>query len=110
MLRAIYDSSLSNLVRAIREMDSIAVYDNGEHDTAPRVLPQAEGGHVVYIAAQYLGVAGTAARGIVSACYISFDAGSDPSRRFWAFTSTVVGQDLTAEKHIALIGERGVYD
>lgn len=33
-------------------MDAIAVYDNGETDTVPRVLLQAEGGHVVHIAEQ----------------------------------------------------------
>jgi predicted ABC-type ATPase len=52
VLRGIYDSSLRNLARAIREMDAIAVYDNGEPDTVPRVLLQAEGGNVVYIAGQ----------------------------------------------------------
>ena len=53
VLRGIYDSSLRNLARAIREMDAIAVYDNGEQDTVPRVLLQAEGGHVVYIAGRH---------------------------------------------------------
>ena len=52
VLRAIYDSSLANLARAIRQMDSISVYDNSEYDTVPQVLLQAEGGHVVYIAAR----------------------------------------------------------
>jgi predicted ABC-type ATPase len=52
VLRSIYDSSLRHLARAIREMDAIAVYDNGETDTVPRVLLQAEGGHVVYISEQ----------------------------------------------------------
>ncbi len=52
VLRGIYDSSLRHLARAILEMDAIAVYDNGETDTVPRVLLQAEGGHVVYIAEQ----------------------------------------------------------
>jgi len=33
-------------------MDAIAVYDNGEPDTVPRVLLQAEGGSVVYVAEQ----------------------------------------------------------
>jgi len=50
VLRGIYDNSLRHLARAIREMDGIAVYDNGETDTVPRVLLQAEGGHVVYVA------------------------------------------------------------
>jgi hypothetical protein len=50
VLRSIYDSSLRNLARAILEMDAIAVYDNGEPDTVPRVLLQAEGGNVVYVA------------------------------------------------------------
>ena len=53
VLRGIYDASLRNLPRAIREMDAIAVYDNGEQDTVPRVLLQAEGGPVVYIAGQH---------------------------------------------------------
>jgi len=52
VLRGIYDNSLRHLARAIREMDAIAVYDNGETDAVPRVLLQAEGGHVVYIAEQ----------------------------------------------------------
>jgi len=53
VLRGIYDSSLRHLARAIREMDAIAVYDNGEPDAVPRVVLQAEGGDVVYIAEQY---------------------------------------------------------
>jgi predicted ABC-type ATPase len=53
VLRVIYDDSLRNLPRAIREMDAIAVYDNGGQDTVPRVLLQAEGGHVVYIAGRH---------------------------------------------------------
>jgi len=50
VLRGIYDASLRHLARAIREMDAITVYDNGEVDTVPRVLLQAEGGLVVYVA------------------------------------------------------------
>jgi hypothetical protein len=33
-------------------MDAIAVHDNGETGNVPRVLLQAEGGYVVYIAEQ----------------------------------------------------------
>jgi predicted ABC-type ATPase len=52
VLRSIYDSSLRNLARAILEMDAMAVYDNSEPDAVPRVLLQAEGGNVVYVAEQ----------------------------------------------------------
>jgi hypothetical protein len=43
---------MRHLARAIREMDSIAVYDNSEMDTVPSVLLQAECGLAVYIAEQ----------------------------------------------------------
>lgn len=52
VLRAIWESSLRNLPRAIREMDVIAVYDNSEMDAAPRVLLQAEKGNIVYASEQ----------------------------------------------------------
>jgi predicted ABC-type ATPase len=47
-LRGIYDSSLANLGRAIREMDSISVYDNSRWGTTPAVILQAEKGETVY--------------------------------------------------------------
>ncbi len=50
VLKAIYESSLRNLSRAIREMDFIHVYDNSRWGIAPTVLLQAESGEVVYLA------------------------------------------------------------
>ncbi len=50
VLRAIYEASLRNLPRAIREMDSISVYDNGRFDTSVRVLLEAAGGNIVHLA------------------------------------------------------------
>jgi len=50
VLKAIYESSIRNLPRAIREMDFIHVYDNSRWGIAPTVLLQAEGGEVVYLA------------------------------------------------------------
>jgi predicted ABC-type ATPase len=48
VLRRIYESSLANLLRAIREMDLIYVYENGEWGKAPKILLQAERGEVVF--------------------------------------------------------------
>jgi predicted ABC-type ATPase len=48
VLRGIYESSISNLLRAIREMDLIYVYENGEWGKTPVLLLQAEHGEVVY--------------------------------------------------------------
>ena len=48
VLRGIYESSISNLPRAIREMDLIYVYENGEWGKTPMILLQAEHGDVVY--------------------------------------------------------------
>lgn len=48
VLRAIYDASMRNLPRAIREMDAIEIYDNSEWGVAPRVLLQAESGEILY--------------------------------------------------------------
>jgi predicted ABC-type ATPase len=47
-LRAIYDASLTNLPRAIREMDFIHIYDNSEWGAAPKILLQAEKGEIIY--------------------------------------------------------------
>ena len=47
VLRGIYESSIANLPRAIREMDLIYVYENGEWAEAPVVLLQADHGEVV---------------------------------------------------------------
>ena len=48
VLRGIYESSIANLPRAIREMDLIYVYENGGWGKAPEILLQAEHGDVVY--------------------------------------------------------------
>jgi predicted ABC-type ATPase len=48
ILRGIYESSIANLPRAIREMDLIYVYENGEWGKTPAMLLQAEQGEVVY--------------------------------------------------------------
>jgi predicted ABC-type ATPase len=53
VLRGIYDSSMRHLARAICEMDAISVYDNSAIDAVLRVLLQAEGGLVVYIAEEF---------------------------------------------------------
>jgi len=50
LLKAIYESSIGNLPRAIREMDFVHVYDNSRWGAAPTVLLQADGGEVVYLA------------------------------------------------------------
>jgi len=47
-LQRIYDSSINNLPRAIREMDFIQVYDNSHWGTTPTVLLQAEKGNIIY--------------------------------------------------------------
>jgi predicted ABC-type ATPase len=48
VLRAIYESSIANLPRAIREMDLIYVYENGEWGKTPEIRLQAEHGEIVY--------------------------------------------------------------
>jgi predicted ABC-type ATPase len=48
VLRGIYESSLANLPRAIREMDLIYIYENGEWGKTPEILLQAEYGEVVF--------------------------------------------------------------
>ncbi len=48
VLRGIYESSIANLPRAIREMDLIYVYENGAWGETPEILLQAEHGEVVY--------------------------------------------------------------
>jgi len=48
VLRGIYESSIANLLRAVREMDLIYVYENGEWGKTPMILLQAEHGDVVY--------------------------------------------------------------
>jgi predicted ABC-type ATPase len=50
LLKAIYESSIGNVPRAIREMDFVHVYDNSRWGIAPAVLLQAESGEVVYLA------------------------------------------------------------
>ncbi len=47
-LRRIYESSINNLPRAIREMSSIHVYDNSRWGATPTVLLQAENGDITY--------------------------------------------------------------
>jgi predicted ABC-type ATPase len=48
LLRRIYDSSVGNLPRAIREMDYIYVYDNSRWGRTPVVLLQAEKGEIQF--------------------------------------------------------------
>ena len=48
LLKVIYESSISNLPRAIREMDFVNVYDNSRWGVTPRILLQAEKGQIVY--------------------------------------------------------------
>jgi predicted ABC-type ATPase len=50
LLRSIYDSSIRNLPRVIREMDFLYVYDNSRWGLAPLVLVQAEKGEIQYLA------------------------------------------------------------
>jgi predicted ABC-type ATPase len=52
VLRGVYDTSIDNLARAIREMDFIYVYDNSRWGVAPLVLLQAEKGEIRYQAEQ----------------------------------------------------------
>src|SRR5271166_4471510 len=47
LLKSIYEASIANLARAIREMDLIYVYDNSQWGLMPEVLLQAERGEVV---------------------------------------------------------------
>ena len=48
ILRGIYESSTANLPRAIREMDLIYAYENGEWGKTPATLLQAGHGEIVY--------------------------------------------------------------
>lgn len=48
VLRAIYDASLNNLSRAIREMDSVLVYDNSSWGSRPVLLLETAHGAIVY--------------------------------------------------------------
>ena len=50
LLKSIYEASIANLTRAIREMDLVYVYDNSQWGIIPEVLLQAESGEVVYLA------------------------------------------------------------
>ena len=52
VLRSIYQSSIANLGRAIREMDFVRVYDNSRWGTTPAVVLHAERGEIVYRAGQ----------------------------------------------------------
>jgi predicted ABC-type ATPase len=52
ILRGIYEASLGNLSRAIREMDFVRVYDNSRWGTTPAVILQAARGEIVYRADQ----------------------------------------------------------
>lgn len=47
-LWSIFQASLRNLPRAIREMDAITVYDNSGWGVIPRTLLQAEHGEIVF--------------------------------------------------------------
>jgi predicted ABC-type ATPase len=46
-IRAIHESSLANLPRALAAFDWITVYDSNTRWTAPRIVASARGGHVV---------------------------------------------------------------
>jgi predicted ABC-type ATPase len=48
LLRRIYDSSIRNLPRALREMDFIYVYDNSRWGQTPLVLLQAASGEIQF--------------------------------------------------------------
>jgi predicted ABC-type ATPase len=50
VLRAIYEASMRNISRAIREMDFLYVYDNSRWGVTPSALLQAEKSEVVYLA------------------------------------------------------------
>jgi predicted ABC-type ATPase len=50
VLRPIYEASIRNVSRAIREMDFLYVYDNSRWGVTPSVLLQAEKAEVVYLA------------------------------------------------------------
>jgi len=50
LLKAIYESSINHLARAIREIDFIRVYDNSRWGIEPALLLQAEGGEIIYLA------------------------------------------------------------
>lgn len=50
VLRPIYEASIRNVSRAIREMDFLYVYDNSRWGVTPSVLLQAEKADVVYLA------------------------------------------------------------
>ena len=48
VLRGIYESSMANLRRAMREMDLLYVYENGVWGETPEILLQAEHGEIVF--------------------------------------------------------------
>jgi predicted ABC-type ATPase len=48
VLSGIYNASIENLARAIREMDFIHVYDNSAWGAPPKVLLQADSGETIY--------------------------------------------------------------
>lgn len=50
VLRPIYEASIQNVARAVREMDFLYVYDNSRWGITPRVLLQTEKAEVVYLA------------------------------------------------------------
>lgn len=50
VLRSIYELSVRNLSRAIREMDYVYVYDNSSWGVTPTVLLQSEKAEIVYLA------------------------------------------------------------
>lgn len=49
-LKKIYDASLRNLPRAIRETDSIRVYDNSRPGLAPKFVLEASSGRLEFLA------------------------------------------------------------
>ncbi len=52
ILRGTYEASISNLARAIREVDALRVYNNSEWGTPPKLSLESKDGNVTYLAAQ----------------------------------------------------------
>lgn len=52
VLKRIYEASVENLPRAIREMDFVHIYDNSDWGAPPKMLLQADSGETIYEAAE----------------------------------------------------------
>jgi len=55
VLSGIYEASISNLARAIRQMDTLRVYDNSEWGTPPTFVLESNAGNLLYRVASPLG-------------------------------------------------------